>query len=410
MANRCARIAIVTALACCPLRPALAADSATSGIYPDHIVLGQSAKLSGTGGTQAGVQYRDGMLLAFNAANTAGGVNGRRIELVTLDDGNTAETAAANTRLLIDKHRVFALVGHTFTAPVKAALPIVRESNIPFVAPYTGFPELYDGSNRNVFMFRASFEDELATLARHIDTVGFQRVALIHYSTPIGEELKKDVAFQLKKFGRELVASASMQITPKDPMQAVQGPATVLAKNCPNVMILGVSGKDAAAVVRTMKTYGCPSIQYLARGLVDINLLIRELGKDARGIMVSQLVPNPFRASAHPLVQEYESRLRQRKGASTPDFVEFEGFIVGKFVVQALRRAGSTLDRKSFVQALEAGAPGRPRPLSNQFRSRQARGNPVRQFRHDFRGRTHRGLKMREQMTRIAPAVRGGGQ
>jgi branched-chain amino acid transport system substrate-binding protein len=354
MAHRTLRIVLVAALAGCAFAPAAAAEGATPGVHPGRIVLGQSAKLSGTGGTQAGVQYRDGLLLAFNAANAAGGVNGRRIELLSLDDGNKGDAAAANTRSLIDQHRVFALVGYTFTAPVKAALPMVRESSIPFIAPYTGFPELYDGSNRNVFMFRASFEDELATLARHIDTVAFQRVALIHYSTPVGEELKKDVTYQLKRFGRDLVASSSMPINPKDPMQAVQGPALALAKNCPDAMILGVSGKDAAAVVSTMKAHGCPSIQYLARGLVDIAVLTRELGKDARGIMVSQLVPNPFRASAHPLIQEYEQRVRQRKASTAPDFVEFEGFIVGKFVVQSLRRAGGNLDRKAFVQALEA--------------------------------------------------------
>lgn len=352
------RTTLATFLGCCAALPAVsvvAADSAAPGVYPDRIVLGQSAKLSGTGGTQAGVQYRDGMLLAFGAANAAGGVNGRRIELVSLDDANKSEQALANTRTLIDKHHAFALVGYTFTAPVKAALPLVRESNVPFIAPYTGFPELYDGSQRNVFMFRASFEDELATLARHIDTVAFQRVALIHYSTPVGEELKKDVTAQMQKIGRSLVGSAGMQINPKDPMQAVQPVATQLAKQCPSVVILGVSGKDAAAVVRAMKAHGCPSIQYLARGLVDITVLMRELGNEARGIMVSQLVPNPFRASVHPLVQEYLQRLRLRKTspAPAPDFVEFEGFIVGKFVVQALRRAGNNLDRKSFMQALE---------------------------------------------------------
>jgi branched-chain amino acid transport system substrate-binding protein len=348
-------VTLATALGCgWAALPAWGADSTAAGVYADRIVLGQSAKLSGTGGTQAGVQYRDGMLLAFNAANAAGGVNGRRIELISLDDGNKGDAAAANTRALIDKHQAFALVGYTFTAPVKAVLPILRESSIPFVAPYTGFPELYDGSYKNVFMFRASFEDELATLAQHIDTVALEKVALIHYSTPVGEELKKDVAGHLKKFRRSLVAAASMQINPKDPMQAVQPAATELAKDCPKVIILGISGKDAAAAVRAMKAHGCLSVQYLARGLVDITVLMRELGEEARGIMVSQLVPNPFRASVHPLVQEYQQRLGQRKPATAPDFVEFEGFIVGKFVVQALRRAGSNPDRKSFMQAMEA--------------------------------------------------------
>ncbi|MEO8154559.1 MAG: ABC transporter substrate-binding protein [Rhizobacter sp.] len=345
---------LIAAVFGCCAGQAAAADNATVGIYADRIVLGQSAKLTGTGGTQAGVQYRDGMLLVFDAANAAGGVNGRRIELVSLDDGNRGDLAVANTSALIDKHRAFALVGYTFTAPVKAVLPMLRESNVPFIAPYTGFPELYDGSYRNVFMFRASFDDELGMLARHIDTVAFQGVGLIHYNTPVGEELKRDVTAQLKKYGRDLVGSAGMQINPKDPAVAVQPAVSQFAKNCPNVMILGVSGKDAAATVRAMKSIGCPSVQYLARGLVDINVLMRELGPEARGIMVSQLVPNPFRTTVHPLVQEYWQRLKQRKASVEPDFVEFEGFIVGKFVVQALRRAGPNLDRKSFVQAMEA--------------------------------------------------------
>ena len=334
---------------------ALAADNAVPGVHPDRIVLGQSAKLASTGGgTQAGAQYRDGMLLAFDAANAAGGVNGRRIELVSVDDGNTAEQAAANARALVDKQRVFALVGVTFTASVKAVLPIVREAGVPLVAPYAGFPELYDGSQRNVFMLRASFDAELETLVRHIDTVAFERVALIHYDTQVGQALKKDVVLKLKATGRELVASASMQINSPDPAQAVRPAAAALAKDCPKVVILGVSGKDAAAAVRAMKAAGCPSIQYLARSLVDINVLVGELGKEARGVMVSQLVPNPFRASVHPLVQEYRQLLGKRQSGATPDFVEFEGFIAGKFVAQALRRAGRELDRKGFMQALEA--------------------------------------------------------
>jgi branched-chain amino acid transport system substrate-binding protein len=347
-------IVFATLLGCGAVPPASGADSASPGVYADRIVLGQSAKLAGAGGTQAGAQFRDGLNLAFEAANAAGGVHGRRIELVSLDDGNKDGMTAANTRFLIDKHHAFALVGYTFTASVKAALPIVREHNIPLIAPYTGFAELYDGSQPNVFMFRASFEDELATLIRHIDTVAFQRVALLHYNTPVGAELKRDVIRNLKKVGRDLMASASMQINSDDSTQAVRAAAAALAGNCPNVLILGVAGKDAAAAVRALKGNGCMSIQYLARGLVDINVLVRELGDDARGIMVSQLVPNPFRKTVHPLVLEYQQRLSQRKAPSAPDFVEFEGFIAGKFVLQALRRAGGNLDRKSFVQALEA--------------------------------------------------------
>src|SRR5688500_1482905 len=88
------------------------ARAATPGVFSDRIVLGQSAKLSGTSGTELGKQYRDGLLLAFEAANRSGGVFGRKLQLISLDDGNNPEAGRANTRKLIDSG-VFALVGYT---------------------------------------------------------------------------------------------------------------------------------------------------------------------------------------------------------------------------------------------------------------------------------------------------------
>jgi branched-chain amino acid transport system substrate-binding protein len=359
MASRLMRQVILQGalLGCAALQPPLAVaqpSSATNGVSPDRVLFGQSAKLSGTGGTQAGKQYREGLLLAFNAANKGGGVFGRRVELLSLDDEINVNKAVANTKELIEKHRVFALIGHTFTNTVKSVLPMVREAKIPMIAPYTGFPELYDGSQRDVFTIRASFADELATLVRHIDTVSYDHIALVHYTNPLGEEFKKEVSTELQRIGRSLVASAGIPLNPPDPAQAVQPATGILAQACPKVVVLGVSGKDAAALVRAMKAQGCPPARYLARGLVDITLLMRELGEEARGIMVTQLVPNPFRSSAHPLVQEYRQLLQQRDAAAPPDFAEFEGFIAGRFAIQALRRTGPELDRPKFVHALEA--------------------------------------------------------
>lgn len=92
-----------------PVRPA------SPGVTTDTVLLGQSAKMSGSAGTMAGRPYRDGLLLAFSAANKTGGVHGRRIELLTLDDQNDPAKALANTRTLIEDKRVFAMAGYTFT-------------------------------------------------------------------------------------------------------------------------------------------------------------------------------------------------------------------------------------------------------------------------------------------------------
>jgi len=325
----------------------------TTGVFAGRVVFGQSAKLSGTGGTQAGKQYRDGLQLAFNVANRAGGVHGRQLELKSLDDGNDADKAKANTRELM-ANGSFALVGYTFQGPVRAALPLVREAGIPFIAPYAGMPELYATDlDKQIFVFRASVADEWAAIVRHIETVGFPEIALVHYTNQFGEEMRQDLSARLKAVERKFAATGSMPINPKDSMEAVKPAIAAISATCPKVVVLAVSGRDAAAVVRSMQARHCTSTRYYARHLVDIALLVKELGSAASGVMVTQLVPNPHRG-LHPLVLEYRELQARRDSSSKPDFTEFEGFIVGRFIVQALQRCGKDLDRQRFIQAMEA--------------------------------------------------------
>jgi len=324
-----------------------------AGVTADSVLFGQSAKISGSAGTTAGRQYRDGLVLAFNAANRAGGVHGRRIELATLDDQNDPAKALANTRTLIGDKRVFALAGYTFTNTVRAALPLLRESGVPLVGAYTGTPELYDGSQPLVFALRASFADELAAIVRHIDTVGYEQVAMVHYSNPLGVELRDDVAGRLKAIRRGLVASGAMPVNAPDYLAAARGAVQPLLQSCPKLVVLGVSGRDAAAVVQGMAASRCPPARFMARNIVDIGLLQQMLGEAARGVIVTQVVPNPGRG-IHPLVSEYRALLKQRDAQARPDFAEFEGYIAGRCVVLALQRAGRELDRPGFIQAMES--------------------------------------------------------
>ncbi|MCM5682898.1 ABC transporter substrate-binding protein [Schlegelella sp. S2-27] len=329
------------------------ARAAVPGVTADRVLFGQSAKLSGSAGTFSGRQYRDGLMLAFDAANRAGGVHGRRIELLTLDDQNEPAKALANTRTLIDDRRVFALVGYTFTNPVRAALPMLQASGVPLVGAYTGTPELYDGSQPMVFAMRASFADELAAIIRHVDTIGYDRVAMVHYTTSLGLQLRGDVDERLRRVGRRLVVSGGMPVNAPDYLTAARGAVQPLLEHCPKLVILGVSGRDAAAVVQGMAAGKCPPAQFMARNIVDVGLLQQMLGQAARGVIITQVVPNPSRG-AHPLVSGYRALLKQRDAQARPDFAEFEGYIAGRVVVLALQRAGRELDRAGFVRAMES--------------------------------------------------------
>ena len=348
--------------------------SATPGVMADTVLIGQSAKMSGSAGTMAGRPYRDGLLLAFGAANRAGGVHGRRIELLTLDDQNEGAKALANTRTLIEDKRVFALAGYTFTGSVQAALPLLRTHGVPLVGTYTGTPELYDDSQPMVFSLRASFADELGAIVRHIDTIGYSRVALVHYTTRLGTELRDDVAKRLKHIGRDLVVSGRMPINSPDYVAAARSAVQPLIEHCPQLVIFGVSGRDAAGVVQAMAASNCPPARYIGRNIVDLGQLQQTLGHDARGVIVTQVVPNPSRG-VHPLVSDYRAQLKLRDPQARPDFAEFEGYIAGRVVLLALQRAGRELDRVAFVKAMEQVVLEGPDHFRIQFGSGRRAGS-----------------------------------
>jgi ABC-type branched-subunit amino acid transport system substrate-binding protein len=127
-----------------------------------RIVLGQSAPLSGPA-SALGEQFRIGANLLFERVNGRGGVNGRPIELRTLDDGYEPDRCAENTRKLIDSG-VFALFGYIGTPTGLVALPIATAAKVPWIAPFTGAEALRTPFNRYAFHVRASYFDETAEI------------------------------------------------------------------------------------------------------------------------------------------------------------------------------------------------------------------------------------------------------
>ena len=321
-----------------------AQDAALKG----DIVLGQSGSFSGSFAAQAEA-YRDGALLYFREVNRRGGIHGRKIRLVSLDDLYQPDLAAENTVKLIERHNAFALVHYTWTPIARAAIPVATKYQVPFFAPYTGASDIYQSSSPVVFTVRASFRAELEMIVRHVTTLGIRKIAFVRYTSRTGDELQAELQPLLEKYGATLVGTGSMENNSARPEDAVRQLATVDAQ----AIVLGVSGSDAVAFVKDYGAVTGRKPPYYARSLVGAGQLANELGDQAFGISVTQLVPNPFKQVV-AVSKEY-NRLLGSAGAPAaekPDYISFEGFIAAKVLCEALRRAGPALTRAGFVQAL----------------------------------------------------------
>src|SRR3954471_1178686 len=144
--NRFALFALLLSLAL----PAAAADK---------ILIGNSAPLSGSN-AEIGKDIVDGANAYFRKVNEAGGINGKQVELVSLDDKNDRKTAGANANKLLNAQNVVALFGFASATLSLDAMPVVKEKRVPFFAPFTGADAIHK-QNQYVFVTRASYADEL---------------------------------------------------------------------------------------------------------------------------------------------------------------------------------------------------------------------------------------------------------
>lgn len=152
------------------------------------IVLGASLPLSGIN-SNLGKDIVVGAHTYFSHTNARGGINGQKIEFIQYDDKYEPENTLTNTQTLIEKDKVFALFGFVGTPTVKRILPIITQSNIPFIAPYTGASFLRNANIPNIINFRSSYVEEIEALVEYLtQTKGVTRFAIFYQNDDYGEE------------------------------------------------------------------------------------------------------------------------------------------------------------------------------------------------------------------------------
>ena len=285
----------------------ITAVRADPGVFDDRIVFGQSAALKGPAAA-LGVGMRDGILAAFHEANTAGGVHGRKLDLISYNDDYEPEQAIAKTHQLIDEDKVFALIGEVGTPTSKAVQPITTEQGIPFIGPFTGADFLRDPSLTNVINIRASYGQETEAWIEHLTTdLGLSRIAILYQDDSFGRAGLEGVKKALEKRGLGLVAEGTY-----------------------------MRGTDAVFV----------NISF-----VGSEPLAEELRSDAEGVVVTQVVPLPNEVKI-PVVARYQRALKSVNPSAKPGFVSLEGYIVGRLVVEALNHLGGSVTRDGFLATI----------------------------------------------------------
>ena len=319
---------------------------ADPGVFDDRIVFGQSAALKGPAAT-LGLGMRDGILAAFQEANAAGGVHGRKLDLVSYNDGYQPEMAIANTKRLIEEDQVFALIGEVGTPTSKAVQPITTEQGVPFIGPFTGANFLRDPSLTNVVNVRASYRQETETWIEHLTTdLGFSRIAILYQDDLFGCTGLEEVTKALEKRGLGLVAEGTyMRGT-----TAVKRALLAIRKSRPQAVVMVGTYEPCAAFIKLARTIKLEAV-FVNISFVGSTPLAKELGRDGVGVVVTQVVPLPDDGNVR-LVGRYQRALKAVNPNAELDVVSLEGYVVGRLVVEALNQLGNSVTRAGLLSTI----------------------------------------------------------
>jgi ABC-type branched-subunit amino acid transport system substrate-binding protein len=354
--------------------PAEALSATAPGVTPREIRIGMSAAFKGTA-AGLGTEFYRGAQAYYDEVNARGGVFGRALTVVGLDDNYEPLPCVRNTLQLLDKDPVFFLSNYVGTPTLTRALPVIKryaDQQVMLVGNFTGAqPQREAPYVEQVFNVRASYRQEMAALVDRFWQVGARTIGVYSQADAYGRSGTDGVSRALATRGGRIAAETTYQRGAKfddDMTPAVNA----LRRASVDAVLCTGAYQGCGAFVRTARDLGW-SVPIANVSFVGSDAMLRLLvqhgkatGRDyTRALVNSQVVPSYDDVSL-PGVVEYRGLMERHNPALPPtlrddkyvpqrySFISLEGYVNARVIVEALRRAGPNLTRPGFRQALES--------------------------------------------------------
>lgn len=322
------------------------AASAEQGVSNDKIVFGQAAALEGPA-AQLGLDMQAGIRAAFEEVNKAGGVKGRKLELISLDDGYEPNKSIEATKKLIDENKVFALIGPVGTPTSAATQPIALQANVPFIGPFTGAEFLRNPFQPNVINIRGSYFQETEEMVERLTKDrGVSRISIFYQDDAFGRAGLAGVQKALAKRNMQLASEGTFERN----TVAVKGALLSIQKGKPEAIIMVGPYRPCAEFIKLARQIKLDAVM-VNISFVGSNALAKESGPAGAGVVVTQVVPFPGDVSI-PLVARYQAALKAVNPDAQPGFGTLEGYMTGRLVIAALEKVQGEPTRRALLDTV----------------------------------------------------------
>ena len=289
-----------------------------------------------------------GFKLAFEEANAAGGVHGRRFvwadrKRKSAEPADVVDVA----RRMLDEDRVFALVN--FSGPAIGDIAAhARLRKVPLMFPHTAL--VSSEGERYIFTSFPRFEGEAEMMFRYLATTrGFHRIAVAHDPNAYGLTFRDALRLHASSFKYQVVGE--MPIASRTPAD-VSAELATLAATKPDAIVMALYPEQAQALMAARVRAGWRGRMVSVGPLTD-EASLAVPGGGADGTLGFCYYPDPERSQV-PGVIRYRAAITRAHPGRRFDRYTLYGYTFGRLVVAGVERAGRTLTREGFIDAMES--------------------------------------------------------
>ena len=324
-----------------------AALAQTQGVSKNEIVIGTGQDLSGP---LAGFskQLRNGMLMRTEEINEQGGINGRKLKLIVEDHGYDPKKAVLVTQKMVQRDKIFAMVGSIGTAVNLAAMPIEFEKNVPNLFPLTAAREMYEPLHKLKFSFAATYFDQMRSGVKHMAKLkGHKKICSMYQDDDFGLEVVRGAEAGLKDIGLTMVEKTTYKRGATDFSSQI---ARMHGAGC-DLVVLGTVIRETVGAIGEARKIGW-NVDFLGSSAAYTELIHKLGGKVTDGFYATNTVNIPYMDDASKNVRAWAEKYK-KKFNEDPGVFSAYGYQVISLFSSVVEKAASNLTTESFLAQLE---------------------------------------------------------
>ncbi|HSV46622.1 MAG TPA: ABC transporter substrate-binding protein [Ramlibacter sp.] len=317
-----------------------------------EVVFGQVASLSNPTSASNARGLVAGISACFESINAKGGVNGHRLRLETRDDGLQPPKMVELTDALVKDSSIVGLLGYLNTGGINALAKAdaFGKGGIALIAPLQGDRNIVDADN--VFPLRSGFADEVNALLKESQSWGKDQIAVVNMNIAFGPPLAELAHKRAKEMGLKVVSHSVLDYDPEKLGPSVAAAVRAISASQPKAILLLAAGRPATEFAKAVREAPAGATQVYGLSVLLHEEVVKAIGADkARGIVLSQVIPYPFTASA-PVIGEYQQAMKAYAPSEPLSFSSLEGYLGAKIAAEAVRRSGSVVTRERLLASL----------------------------------------------------------